>query len=148
MQQRFFEDIALGERVESASLTLTRESVVAFARDYDPQPFHLDDEAAATSMFGRLAASGWQTASATMRLMVDTGQIAGVGMGVDELRWHKPVYPGDTLRVTMECMDKRTEPAKASGVIRFFNTTYNQHDEKVMSHTAIVSVKKRAASAR
>lgn len=139
---RYYEDWTLGETIASQSFALSRESVLAFAREYDPQPFHVDDEAAATSLFGRLAASGWQTASATMRLIVDLG-IDGVGIGVDDLRWHKPVYPGDTLRVSTECAAKRTTPEKPSGVVHFKNTTYNQYDERVMSHVAIVLVKKR-----
>ena len=145
MPKRYFEDWPLGESIESDTLTFTRESVLAFAHEYDPQPFHLDDDAAAQTIFGRLAASGWQTASATMRLIVDGGMLAGVGLGVDELRWHKPVYPGDTLRVVAECAAKRATPEKPHGVIHFKIATYNQHDEKVMSHVAIVLVQKRPA---
>lgn len=143
MPKRYFEDWPVGESLETGSLTLSRESVLAFAREYDPQPFHLDDEAAAQTIFGRLAASGWQTASATMRLIVDGAVLEGVGLGVDELRWHKPVYPGDTLRVVAECASKRASAEKPHGVIHFKNTTYNQHGDKVMSHTAIVLVQKR-----
>ena len=143
MPKRYFEDWPLGETLETGSLELTRESVLAFARDYDPQPFHLDDAAAAQTIFGRLAASGWQTASATMRLIVEGALLEGVGVGVDELRWHKPVYPGDTLRVVAECASKRATPEKPHGVIHFNIKTYNQHDDKVMSHVAIVLVQKR-----
>jgi acyl dehydratase len=143
MPKRYFEDWPVGESLESGTLTLSRESVLAFARDYDPQPFHLDDAAAAQTIFGRLAASGWQTASATMRLIVDGVRLDGVGLGVDELRWHKPVYPGDTLRVVTECASKRATPEKPHGVIHFKNTTFNQHGDKVMSHVAIVLVQKR-----
>ncbi len=147
MQHRFFEDWAPGDTLDTGTSTISRESVLAFAREYDPQPFHLEDEAARVSLFGRLAASGWQTASTTMRLMVDTGTLSGVGvgLGVDELRWHKPVYPGDTLRAVIECIDARARPEKPNGVVRYQITTYNQHDEKVMSHVASVLVNKRTS---
>ncbi|MDQ2909361.1 MAG: MaoC family dehydratase [Candidatus Eremiobacteraeota bacterium] len=148
MPERYFEDWTIGERVETRSITVTRESVVAFAHEYDPQPFHFDDAAAARSFFGRIAASGWQTASYAMRLIVESGVFGkdgGIGLGVDALRWLKPVYPGDTLRVTCECTGKRAHPEKPNGVIHFRNVTYNGDDEAVMTHVAIALVAKRAA---
>ena len=100
---RYFEDIAIGAETDFGSYEVTREEVIDFARKYDPQPFHLSDEEAAKTHFGRLAASGWHTCAMTMaviaRKVVDDEQ-AGLGSpGVDELRWLKPVYPGDTLHV-------------------------------------------------
>jgi len=148
MRERYFEDWFVGERVETRSITVTRDKVVAFAHEYDPQPFHLDDAAAARSFFGRIAASGWQTASYAMRLVVESGVFGrdgGIGVGVDELRWHKPVYPGDTLRVVCECASKRAQVEKPSGLIHFRNVTYNGAGDTVMSHVAIALVTKRAA---
>ncbi len=149
MSRRYFEDWTVGERVETASLTVTRESVIAFAREYDPQPFHLDDAAAATSFFGRIAASGWQTASYSMRLVVESGAFGvdgGIGLGVDDLRWLRPVYPGDTLRVVCECTGKRASPEKPSGVIHFHNVTYNGDDAIVLTYVSIALVTKRTAA--
>jgi acyl dehydratase len=148
MRERYFEDWFVGERVETGSITVTRDKVVAFAHEYDPQPFHFDDAAAAQSFFGRIAASGWQTASYAMRLVVESGVFGtdgGIGVGVDELRWHKPVYPGDTLRVVCECASKRAQAEKPSGLVHFRNVTYNGAGDAVMSHVAIALVTKRAA---
>lgn len=150
MHDGYFEDWTIGERIETGSLPVTRESVLAFARAYDPQPFHLDDAAAERSLFGKLAASGWQTASCAMRLLVDARVFTaggGVGLGVDELRWLHPVYPGDTLNVVAELLDKRSSSGgKPSGVVRFKMTTYNQMGDAVMSHVAIALVPKRTAA--
>jgi acyl dehydratase len=150
MPERWFEDWNVGDRLETGSLDVTRESALAFAREYDPQRFHLDDEFAQASFFGRLASSGWQTAGYAMRLVVESGIFAskgGIGLGVDELRWLKPVYPGDTLHVVAECASKRASPGKPSGVIHFKIVTRNQDDTDVMSHTAIVLVPRRDADA-
>ena len=107
---RYFEDLEVGAETEFGSYEVTREEVLEFARKYDPQPFHLSDEAAAKTHFGRLAASGWHTAAMTMaviaRRVVDQEQ-AGLGSpGIDELRWLKPVYPGDTLHVRGKIIEK------------------------------------------
>ncbi len=147
MRQHYFEDWIVGEFVETGSVAVTHERVVDFAREYDPQPFHLDEAVAKQSFFGRLAASGWQTASYAMRVIVEAGVFGadgGIGVGVDELRWLRPVYPGDTLRVVCECIDKRARPEKTSGLVRFRNATYNQHGEIVMTHVAIALVSKKA----
>ncbi len=97
----FYEDLIVGSSKTFGQYEVTREEVMRFAEAYDPQPFHLDDEAAAQTHFGRLSASGWHTCAMTMRMMVDDMKIhqqAGLGSpGVDNLRWVKPVYPGDTL---------------------------------------------------
>jgi acyl dehydratase len=140
---RYFEDWTIGEVLEAGSFTLDEAKIVEFARDYDPQPFHVDPEAAAASKFGRLIASGWQTAAITMRLIVDSGifgRHGGIGMGVDELRWLKPVFPGDTLRVTSEAVSARARPGGKNGIVHFKLSTFNQHGEAVMTHTAIVLV--------
>src|ERR1700682_2931930 len=101
MGERYFEDWKVGERLVTSSRTLQEAEIVAFAREYDPQDFHLDPEAAKNSPFGRLVASGWQTTALTMRLIVESGifgRHGGIGLGVDELRWLQTVYPGGTLR--------------------------------------------------
>ncbi len=148
MTERYFEDWKVGERLETESYTVTEGEIVAFAREYDPQPFHLDHKAAEASAFKRLVASGWHTAAVTMRLIVESGifgQTGGIGLGVDELRWLKPVYPGDTLRVVSEVASTRANPEKSSGICHFALTTYNQDGVAVMTHTAIVLVPKRPA---
>jgi len=149
MADRYFEDWKVGERLVTASKTLREDEIIAFAREFDPQDFHIDPEAAKRSPFGRLVASGWQTTAVTMRLIVESnifGRHGGVGLGVDELRWLKPVYPGDALHVLAEVESTRANPEKPSGICRFKLTTLNQDDEKVMSHIAIVLVPKRPAA--
>jgi acyl dehydratase len=112
-----FEDATVGATATHGSYEVTREEIVAFGRQYDPQPFHTDAEAARESTFGGLVASGWHTAAATMRLLVD-GMFAGSGalgaVGVDELRWPTPVRPGDRLSVATEVVG--TEPDYRPGV--------------------------------
>lgn len=136
---KYFEDLVIGTVSHSPrSYKVTREEVIEFASKYDPQPFHLDDDAAAKTFFGRLSASGWHTAAMTMRLMVETMQQgeaqAGLGSpGVDELKWIKPVYPGDVLRVEMELLSKRRSKSRPDmGLTRSENRVYNQNDELVM----------------
>ncbi len=134
----YFEDIVVGHKTSFGRYDVTREEVIEFAGKYDPQPFHLDDAAAAQTYFGRLSASGWHTCAMTMRMLVENmkaNEQAGLGSpGVDELRWLKPVYPGDTLRVEGEILSKRqsqSKPEMGSFISR--NTIFNQHDEPVMT---------------
>ena len=133
-----YEDLVVGETEEFGAYEVTREEVIEFASKYDPQPFHVDDEAAAETYFGRLSASGWHTAAMTMRMMVDNfsqKQRASLGSpGIDELRWLKPVYPGDTLSVTSELIEKRRSKSRPEmGIMRAESTTWNQHGEAVMT---------------
>ena len=134
----------------SAHYEVTREEVLEFARKYDPQPFHLSDEAAAKTHFGRIAASGWHTCAMTMaviaRYVVDDEQ-AGLGApGVDELRWLKPVYPGDTLTVRGEIVDATPSRSKPEiGSIRTKTTVTNQDGVPVMTFTSIVLMRRRPA---
>ena len=112
----YFEDLEVGRETEFGRYEVTREEVLEFARKYDPQPFHLSDEAAAKTHFGRLAASGWHTCAMTMAVIVrhltDEEQ-AGLGSpGVDELRWLKPVYPGDILIVNGRILEKTPSRSK------------------------------------
>ena len=112
----YFEDLEPGVKAAFGRYEVTREEVIEFARKYDPQPFHLSDEAAAQTHFGRISASGWHTCAMVMRMLVDniTGRNqAGLGSpGLDELRWLKPVYPGDVLRVESELLSKRQSQSK------------------------------------
>lgn len=136
-----FEDLVVGEARTFGAYPVTRDEVIDFAGKYDPQPFHLDDEAAQHSIFGRLAASGWQTAAITMRLMVDhfIGQSASLGgAGVDNLRWIKPVYPGDTLSVRSTLLEKRRSRSRPDmGLMRTRQETLNQHGEVVMVYESM-----------
>lgn len=137
---KYFEDMVVGTVTQSSrTYSVTREEVIAFAEKYDPQPFHLDDEAAKNTFFGRLSASGWHTGAMAMRMMVDTWRdgepTAGLGSpGIDELRWKKPVYPGDELRVEMELVSKRRMASRPDmGLTKSKQTVYNQDDEVVMT---------------
>jgi acyl dehydratase len=145
---RYFEDLEIGAETHFGSYEVTREEVLEFARKYDPQPFHLSDEAAAQTHFGRLAASGWHTCAMTMaviaRRVVEQDQ-AGLGSpGVDELRWLKPVYPGDTLHVRGKIVDKTPSRSRPDiGSFRTETTVTNQHDIPVMRFTSIVLIQRR-----
>ena len=145
---KYWEDMELGAERVFGSYEVTREEVLEFARKYDPQPFHLSDEAAAQTHFGRLAASGWHTCAMTMAVIVraitDDKQ-AGLGSpGVDELRWQKPVYPGDTLTVTGTIVDKTPSRSKPEiGTIRTQTIVTNQDDVPVMTYTSIVLMRRR-----
>ena len=128
----YFEDLVVGAESEFGKYEVTREEVIEFATKYDPQPFHLSDEAAAKTHFGRIAASGWHTAAMTMaviaRAVVDEEQ-AGLGSpGIDDLRWLKPVYPGDTLTVRGRILEKTPSRSKPEiGSFRTQTTVTNQH---------------------
>ena len=134
---KYYEDIAVGDARSFGHYEVTREEVMDFARKFDPQPFHLDDDAAAATHFGRLSASGWHTCSMTMAMMVEnmrSEKSAGLGSpGVDQLRWKKPVYPGDTLRCETEIIEKRRSASRPEmGIFKSRIRTYNQHDEVVL----------------
>jgi acyl dehydratase len=144
----YFEDLVVGARTEFGSYDVTREEVLDFARKYDPQPFHLSDEEAAKTHFGRIAASGWHTAAMTMaviaRHVVDQEQ-AGLGSpGIDELRWKKPVYPGDTLYVRGEILEKTPSRSRPElGSFRTQTIVTNQDGETVMTFISIVLIRRR-----
>jgi acyl dehydratase len=144
----YFEDLEVGREIDYGSYEVTREEVLEFARKYDPQPFHLSDEAAAKTYFGRLAASGWHTAAMTMAVIVrhfEKEPQAGLGSpGVDELRWLKPVYPGDTLHVRSRLLEKTPSRSKPDiGSFRTQTTVTNQDEEPVMRFTSIVLIRRR-----
>lgn len=147
---QYFEDIEVGLRESFGSYEVTREEVLAFASRYDPQPFHLNDEAAAETHFGRLSASGWHTCAMTMAMVVENmkqNEHAGLGSpGIDELRWRRPVYPGDTLRCETQVLEKtRSRSRPEMGSFRKNVTVLNQDDEVVMTFTSIGLIRVRDA---
>jgi acyl dehydratase len=135
MAARYFEDFAIGETWTSREIVLTEADIIAFARDNDPQPMHTDPVAAAAGRFGGLIASGWQVAALSMRLFIEAGAYGDtpvVGMGVDELRWKKPVRPGDRLHVLREIVDVRAG-RPGYGIIRTKVSVINQDGDVVMT---------------
>ena len=144
----YFEDLVVGAETDFGSYEVTREEVLEFARKYDPQPFHLSDEEAAKTHFGRLSASGWHTAAMTMAVIarhVVAGGQAGLGSpGIDELRWKKPVYPGDTLFVRGQILEKTPSRSRPEiGSFRTQTTVTNQDGQVVMSFISIVLMRRR-----
>jgi acyl dehydratase len=132
-------------------MEVTKESIFEFARQFDPQPFHLDEKAAEQSIFRELTASGWHTAAMSMRLFV-TGEFkpvgGSIGLAVDELRWPQPVRPGDVLKVETEILDVRKSRSKPDrGIIRIRNVTTNERGEIVQTFLAFVMVRRRPAAA-
>lgn len=131
----YFEDFEVGKTIEVGSRTVTEEEIIAFATAFDPQPFHVDQDAAAKSIYGGVIASGWHTCSMIMRLMVDgfLRDAASMGSpGVDEVRWIKPVRGGDTLYVTTTATDKKPSSSKPDrGVVSTRWEAKNQHGEVV-----------------
>ena len=145
---QYFEDLEIGAETEFGSYEVTREEVLEFARKYDPQPFHLSDEEAAKTHFGRIAASGWHTCAMVMAVIarhVVEHEQAGLGSpGIDELRWRRPVYPGDTLHVRGRIVDKTPSRSKPEiGSFRSDTTVTNQNGEPVMTFTSIVLIQRR-----
>ena len=144
----YFEDLEIGKPAVFGTYDVTREEVLEFARKYDPQPFHLSDEAAAKTHFGRIAASGWHTAAMVMafiaRRVVDEQQACLGAPGIDELRWKKPVYPGDTLTVSGEVLEKTPSRSRPDiGSFRTRTTVTNQNDDVVMTFISIVLIRRR-----
>jgi acyl dehydratase len=145
MKQRYFEDLKIGDRFQSNAYLVTQDGILAFAREFDPQVFHLDPASAKETMFEGLVASGWHTAAISMRLFVRTMHVLGgiIGLGVDELRWPNPVRPDDVLTVETEIVDLRASRSKPSyGIVRLRNITKNQRDEIVQTMLASALVPK------
>ena len=141
---RYWEDIKEGEVVELGSRTMEKDRMVAFAREFDPQPFHTDEKAAEASIWGGLIASGWLTGSVLMRIFYDgyLKDTAGLGSpGIDELRWLKPVRPGDTLTV-LEATASRSKPDR--GIVRSLMEVVNQHGEIVMTTKGVNFIRRRS----
>jgi acyl dehydratase len=147
-----FEDFAPGQVYPLGRRTLTRDEIVAFAREWDPQPFHLDEQAAAGSIYGGVIASGWHTVCAFMRLFADglLNRSAAMGSpGVDEVRWLRPVRPGDTLDARLEVLEVRPSRSKPDrGIVRLRAAMSNQQQQEVLSFIANVMFRRRAAAAR
>ncbi|HEX8446581.1 MAG TPA: MaoC family dehydratase [Sphingomonas sp.] len=146
----WFEDFEVGQRAAFGRYEVERAEVLEFARRYDPQPFHLSDAAAATTHFGRLAASGWHSTAMTMAMIVanmgDDGDVGGSlgAAGVDELRWLRPVHPGDVLRCETEVIaviPSNSRPDR--GIVRTRMTVFNQHDDPVMTFIPIALFRRR-----
>jgi acyl dehydratase len=146
-EKYFLEDFAVGQVFATRKLQVDTDQIKSFAKQFDPQPYHLDEEAAQKSPFRGLAASGWHTAALTMRLLVDgdfkpAGGILGVGF--DALSWPKPVRPGDELHAKSEILEVRPSKSKPDrGTIRVRTTTYNQNDEAVQEFTGNLLVPRR-----
>ena len=137
MKELYFEDFHVGDRFRSSEYTMTESEMIEFARQFDPQPFHIDPEAAKRSVFGGLIASGWHTAAIAMRLRTQSGiKVAGgmIGMGVDELRWPRPVRSGDTIHLETEVIETRPSLSQPDhGIVRVRETALNQSGEVVMT---------------
>ena len=137
----YYEDIEVGTRQSFGRYEVEADAVRDFAEKFDPQPFHLSDEAAAKTHFGRISASGWHTCAMTMRMLVDSmNEVPRAGMGspgIDELRWKHPVYPGDTLRIETELLSKRRSRSKPElGLFKTRVRTFNQDDVMVLEMTS------------
>lgn len=148
--QMFYEDLTLGATYRSPTIEVSTEEAIAFAQRYDPQPFHTDAAAAARSVFGGLVASGWMTAALTMRLMVSGEFHFGpgvVGLGIDTLRWPRPVRPGDKLTAVVEVMAMRPSGSKPEyGIVKIQTTTTNQQGEIVQSMVSNILMPRRPAA--
>ena len=150
MTARYFEDVDVGETFRSEPFLVTEEAIIAFAREFDVQAFHLDDAAAKDSVFRGLAASGWHTAAIAMRLFT-TGPLrfvgGAIGLGVDELRWPLAVRAGDRVHMTTEILETRTSRSKPEyGILRIRNVLTNQDGEIVLSYLANAMVRRRPAA--
>ena len=145
MSDRFFEDFTVGDTFETGTLSVSEGDIVDFARRFDPQPWHLDEHIASTSPFKGLVASGWHTAAVTMRLFVDSGVMRAtgiLGLGVDELRWSKPLRPGTTLHVMGEVKSlEPPAPGRHAGTMRVHLATIDQDGEAVQTAVAILRVR-------
>ncbi|TAH47202.1 MAG: MaoC family dehydratase [Betaproteobacteria bacterium] len=143
----YLDDLSVGQKFGSGRLKLELDAIRRFAGEFDPQAFHLDDEAAQATIFRGLAASGWHTAALTMRLLVGSDfRPAGgiVGAGVDDLRWPRPVRPGDELRVESEVLELRPSKSRPEqGIARLRVTTLNQDDEVLQTYVASLVVQRR-----
>jgi acyl dehydratase len=133
----FWEDLQVGTTRELGSVQPTQEQIKAFALQFDPQPFHVDEVAARDSLFGGLCASGWHTCAMAMRLMVDgfLNESASLGSpGLESVKWHKPVFPGDTLSLSQAVLESRPMATRADvGLVRTAWLMVNQHGEKVLT---------------
>jgi len=148
----YWEDFPVGRVREVGGVTVSREEIVAFARQFDPQPFHVDEQAGRQSIFGGLIASGWHTCALAMKMLCDGYllETASAGSpGVDELRWLKPVRPGDTLRVRIEVIEARPLASRPElGLIRNRWEVKNQRDETVLRMDGSAMIRRRDGGKR
>jgi acyl dehydratase len=148
----YFEDFRPGREFRTDGATITESQILDFALAFDPQPFHLDAEAAKATIFGGLIASGFHTMALTFRLFAQTRALAACSLGspgVDELRWLRPVRPGDTLRATVTVQEQRPSTSKPDrGIVRLHWTALNQRDEPVLTMTSMQLVRRRPPAAR
>ncbi|OGA34783.1 MAG: dehydratase [Betaproteobacteria bacterium RIFCSPLOWO2_12_FULL_64_23] len=144
----YWEDFYPGQVLEAGSASLSAEEIIEFGKKYDPQPFHIDEEQAKQSVFGGLIASGWQTASLCMRLICDLYLLEAASLGspgIDELRWVKPVYPGDTLHLKSTVLETRASASRPDmGTVRSRSEVYNQHGELVMHMSGVGMFRRRS----
>jgi len=148
MNELYLDDFHVGQKFGSGRLRVETDQIKPFAAEFDPQPFHLDEEAAKSSFFGGLAASGWHTAALTMRLLVtsDLKPAGGVIGASNEISWTRPVRPGDDLRIESEVLEVRPSKSRPEqGMIKVRSTTLNQKDEPVQVLTASLVVPRRPA---
>jgi acyl dehydratase len=150
MDKRYLEDFHVGETIDLGTCTISRDEILEFARRYDPQPFHIDEEAARRSIYGGLIASGWHTTALLMRLLVD-GMVAGAqsmgSPGVDEIRWLTPVRPGDTLAARAVVLDVVPSRSKSDrGHLRTRYEMFNQKGDKVMTMISLGIFRRRPSS--
>jgi acyl dehydratase len=143
MKMLYFEDFAVGQQFDSDEFTIDKDYAIDFARQYDPQYFHTDERAAAKGIWGRLVVSGWQTAAITMKLKATTPlvNVTGglIGLGIESIKWPRPVYPDDTLQALITVTETRPSKSKPDyGVVKYKVETFNQDDDLVMEmHTAV-----------
>ncbi len=146
----YFEDFTPGREFRTDGATVTESQILDFALTFDPQPFHMDAEAARQSIFGGLIASGFHTMALTFRLFAQTRALAASSLGspgVDEVRWLRPVRPGDTLRATVQVVEQRPSSSKPDrGIVRLHWSTLNQRGEPVLTMTSMQLVKRRPAA--
>lgn len=147
----FWEDFPVGQIRTFGAYPVTREAVLAFAGEFDPQPFHLDDRAAEASLFGKLSASGWHTCAMAMRMMCDEYLLESASLGspgLDKLSWKKPVHPGDTLHVRLEVLESRAMASRPDvGIIRSRWDVLNQADETVLTMEGFGMFRRRTPAA-
>ena len=146
----FWEDFPVGQVREFGHYEVSREAVLAFARQFDPQPFHLDDAAAEASLFGRLSASGWHTCAMAMRMMCDGYLLESASLGspgIEKLNWLKPVYPGDVLHLRIEVLEARPMTSRPLvGLVRSRTTVLNQNDAAVLSMEGVGMFRRRSVA--
>jgi acyl dehydratase len=147
----FWEDLSVGGTIEIGSITVERDEVIEFASKYDPQPFHLDDAAAAKSMFGKLSASGWHTCAMAMGLMARNFLLQSSSLGspgLEQLKWLKPVYPGDTLTLRQRIIESRPMKSRPDvGLTRTIWEMFNQHGEQVLLMDGYAMFRRRTPAA-